>query len=64
MKNSKQEVQPRYETWIHRLDEMIESGDYVFAEEFLTDVRETIEDKKDVTKNQMQAIMNIRRSIQ
>jgi len=43
---------------------MIESGDFVWAEDTLTGIRDTILQKKDVTKGQMQAILNIRRSVQ
>jgi len=61
---TKKEVEPRYEAWERILDEMIESGEFVWAEETLTGIRDTIIEKKDVTKNQMQAIHNIRRSVQ
>lgn len=61
---TKQEITPRVESWINTLNEMIESGEYVFAEEFLMDVREQCEEKGEITKNQTAAILNIRRSIQ
>lgn len=57
---SKIKVDP--DAWIRILDEMIESGEYVFAKDYLTSVRTQVEDKRTITKKQMNGIQNIRRS--
>lgn len=53
-----------YKFTLRRLDQMIESGDFVWAEETLMGIHDTIEVKKSATKAQIQAIHNIKRSIQ
>ena len=57
-------VKPDPEKWITLLDDMIESGEFIFAEEFLTSVREQVEEKGTITAKQTSAVLNIRRSIQ
>ena len=58
------EIKPDPDKWIAVLDQMIESGDYIFAEDFLTDVREYAETNNVITNNQTKAILKIRRSTQ
>lgn len=62
MAESKVTIDP--DKWVNRIDEMLGSGDYDWAEEFLTDVREQIVDKDTVSQKQTAAILNIRRSRQ
>lgn len=62
MNPNKVEVDPQ--AWLNILDEMIESGEFIFAEEFLTSVREQVEEKWGITAKQRRAILNIRRSRQ
>lgn len=62
--SSEEKIKPDPRSWIRLLDEMIESGDFIFAEEFLTDVREYVSENKRITDNQTKAILKIRRSVQ
>lgn len=57
-------IKPDVEKWVPLLDEMIESGDFIFAEEFLVSVREYAEENGEITNNQTAAILKIRRSVQ
>lgn len=60
---TKKKLEPSAGMYIRILDEMIESGEFVWAEDTLTGIRETIEEKDEITTNQMQAIFNIRRAM-
>ena len=50
------------EFFIRKLDRMIESGQYVWAEDNLTGIRETIETSQKVTVGQIEAVQNISRA--
>lgn len=60
--NNPNKIEPEF--YIRRIDKMLESGDYEFAREYLTDVREFIEKENRFTPKQVEAIGNIKRSIQ
>lgn len=57
-------IKPDPEAWIRTLDDMIESGDYVWAEDTLMSIREYVQENDLITLKQTKAILNIRRSIQ
>lgn len=48
--------------WLRVLNEMLESREFDFASEYLTDVRDQVEDTGRITTGQTKAILNIRRS--
>lgn len=57
-------VKPDPEAWLRILNEMIESGEFIFAEEYLVSVRDQVEEKHEITTKQTAAVLNIRRSVQ
>lgn len=52
------------EAWMRTLDDMIESGEYVWAEETLKGIRDYVKENELITAKQTKAILNIRRSTQ
>lgn len=48
---------------IRRIDRMLKSGDYDWAEDTLKGIRSTIKNTDEVTKGQVRAIGNIQRGI-
>lgn len=58
----KKEIKSDPESWLRILNEMIESGEFIWAEDFLVSVRDQVEEKGEITKKQTAGILNIRRS--
>lgn len=55
-------VKPNPDAWIRIINKTLKNDRYEFAEEYLHSVRDTITSTGRVTKKQMEAINNIRRS--
>ena len=61
--SGEKELDSEVQEWVDIIDEMIDSGDYVWAEEKLLSMGEWMEDHNHITYPMQQAIENIRDSI-
>ena len=48
---------------IERIDEMVGSGDYDWAEDTLTGIRDTVEEREHCSERQTEAVDNIEESL-
>lgn len=58
----RRKLKPNPDTWVKIIRRTLEKEEYEFAKEYLVSVRDTIISTGRVTKKQMVAINNIRRS--
>jgi hypothetical protein len=52
-----------WENLIERIDEMVNSGDYDWAEDTLTGIRDTVEERQHCSERQVEAVDNIEESL-
>lgn len=60
----KSTIIPDPQKWIKILDKMLADKKFKFAQDFLSDVRQQVELKDEITLEQTKAVLNIRRSTQ